>query len=313
MKQLFLLLCVLCAGRLMAQPTSNLIVFAEQGEKFWLILNGVKQNAEAQTNVKVTGLNAPNYKAKIIFEDNNLPDLDENVYLMDGGNPMVGEYTYNVKKNNKGKYVVRPLSAVPIAQALPPSPGQTVIVYSATPPPVVGGTVVQQTTTTTTGMPGDNVSMGMNVGGVSAGVSINVNDNMGSSTYTETRTTTTTTGGTVMTTQPTQVVYVNGYNGPIGCPMPMDPGSFSSARGAIADADFETTKADVARGIIGNNCFTTDQAIEIVQLFDFETTKLDLAKQLYPHVYDKGNYYRMNSVFDFDTSKSDLTRFVSSH
>ena len=316
MKQFLLILCVLCATKAFAQPTSNLIVFAEQGERFWLVLNGVKQNQEPQTNVKVTGLNAPNYKAKIIFEDNNLPDMDENVYLMWEGNAMIGEYTYNIKKNNKGKYVFRPLSAVPIAQALPPAPGQTVIVYSATPVPVTtGGTVVQQTTTTTTGTPnGGNVNMGMNVDGVSLGVNVNVNDNPGSTTYTETTytTTTTTTSGGVVTPAP-QVVYVTGYNGPVGCPMPMDAGSFANARGAIANSDFESTKSDVAKGLIANNCFTTDQAIEIVQLFDFESTKLDIAKSLYHRVYDKGNYFKINNVFDFDSSKSDLTQYISTH
>jgi len=311
MKQFLLIVLVLCGGKLFAQPTSNLIVFAEQGEKFFLILNGVRQNADPQTNVKVTGLNAPNYKAKIIFENNNLPDLDQTVYLMDGGNPMVGEYTYNIKTNSKGKYVMRGVSAVPIAQALPPAPGQTVIVFGA--PPVA---VVQTTTTTTTGggLPGDNVSVGVNVGGVSAGINMNVNGNMGSSTYTEThQTTTTTTTGYNATPTNTQVVYVNGYNGPVGCPMPMDAGSFSSAKSSIANADFESTKTDMLRNIVGNNCVTTDQAVELVQLFDFEATKLDMAKFIYPHVYDKGNYFRMNNVFDFDSSKSDLSNFVGSH
>lgn len=310
MKKFLLILSVLCVTKVMAQPTSNLIVFAEQGEKFWLILNGVKQNVDPQTNVKVTGLNAPNYKAKVIFENNNLPDLDENIYLMDGGNPMIGEYTYNIKTNNKGKYVMRGVSVVPIAQALPPAPGQTVIVFGAV--PVVSGGVVHQTTTTTTttGTPGEHVSMGMNVGGVSAGVSINVNDNMGH-THTETRQTTTT--HTTATPTTTQVIYVNGYNGPVGCPMPMDAGSFASAKSSIANADFESTKSDMTKNIFGNNCVTTDQAVEIVQLFDFESTKLEMAKFIYPHVYDKGNYFKMNNVFDFDSSKSDLSRFVGSH
>lgn len=302
---------VLCAGKLVAQPTSNLIVFAEQGEKFWLVLNGVKQNSDPQTNVKVTGLNAPNYKAKIIFENNNLPDLDENVYLMNGGEPMWGEYTYNIKTNKQGKYVVRLVSAVPIAQALPPASGQTIVVYGA-PVPASSGTVIQQTTTTTTGTPNSgNVSMGMNVDGVSAGVSINVTDNTSSSSssYTQTTTTTTTSGNVA----PTTVVYVNGYNGPVGCPMPMDAGSFASARNSIANADFESTKSEVAKNIINNNCFTTDQAVEIVQLFDFESTKLEIAKAMYHHVYDKGNYYKMSNVFDFDSSKSELSSYTSQH
>lgn len=52
-----------------AQNSSNLIVFSEDGLKFYLILNGIRQNEVPLTNVKVVDLNQPYYSAKIIFED----------------------------------------------------------------------------------------------------------------------------------------------------------------------------------------------------------------------------------------------------
>ncbi|MFN5843858.1 MAG: DUF4476 domain-containing protein, partial [Bacteroidota bacterium] len=249
-------------------------IFAEQGERFWVIINGVKQNLDPQTNVLVQGLRAPNYKMKIIFENNNLPELDQNLFFQDPG-----EYIYNIKRNKEGKYVIRANSFVPIAQIMPPPPGQTVIVYGA-PAPVgqttvtttTPGGVVQQTTTTTTtgGIPGDNISMGMSVGGVNAGVNINVNGMTGNSTYTETTTTTTTVGGTTSMTTTTgapvqqQIIYVPGYGGPIGCPIPMDPGAFANAKNSITNASFESTKQDMAKNIIGNNCFTSAQVRELL-------------------------------------------------
>ena len=309
----------------MAQVVNNVIVFSEQGEKFWLVINGVKQNVDPQTTVKVSGLPAPNYKAKVIFENNNIPDLDQNIFFNDPG-----EYTYTVKKNKDGKYICRFVSVVPLAQAPPPPLGQTVIVYGQAPVVTtvtpVGGTVTQQTTTTTTttdGFPNDNVNvnMGMNVGGVGVGINMNVNDGMGmgsstttsSSTYS---TTTTTSGGGYVVQQtppPTTVIYVPGYNGPVGCPMPMDPGAFSGARASIADADFESTKQDVARNVINNNCLTTDQIMELCNIFDFESTKLEMAKYAYTHCYDKGNYFKIGQIFDFDSSKSDLSNYTNSH
>ena len=42
-----------------AQSTSNLVIFSEDGYKFFIILNGIRQNEVAQTNVKVMGLNQP--------------------------------------------------------------------------------------------------------------------------------------------------------------------------------------------------------------------------------------------------------------
>ena len=32
--------------------TSNLVLFTEQGEQFWVILNGIRQNSKPETNVK---------------------------------------------------------------------------------------------------------------------------------------------------------------------------------------------------------------------------------------------------------------------
>jgi hypothetical protein len=52
-----------------AQPIigSNLTIFSEDGNKFFLILNGERQNLEAQTNIRVEDLTQAYYNAKIHF------------------------------------------------------------------------------------------------------------------------------------------------------------------------------------------------------------------------------------------------------
>ena len=125
--------------------SNNAILFTENGEKFQVILNGVLQNATPETNVKLTGLNAPNYKCRILFSDTKLGYLDWNMYFTEMGM----EATWNIKQNKKGEYVTRGVSAVPIAQAPASTPTQTVVVYSTSPPPAaVTTTTVQQTQTT---------------------------------------------------------------------------------------------------------------------------------------------------------------------
>lgn len=305
MKTLLLFFSLLTLGSV-AQPAGNLIVFTEQGEKFWLVINGVRQNNTAQTNVKVTGLNAPNYKTKIIFEDNNLPDLDKDIYLNQPGIDVAGEYTYNVKRNKEGKYVIRYVSAVPLAQAAPAPQGQTVVVYGTVPHT---GTV-QTTTSTTTTTHGDQVSVGMNVGGVKAGVNISVNDGAHGMTHTQTvhsTTTTTTTGA------PVQVIYVPGYTGAIGCPIPMEQSAFNAARASVANASFESTKSEMAKSIIAKNCLTSAQAAQLVSVFDFESTKLEIAKQAYHKVYDKGNFMQVSNEFEFDSSKEELAQYTGGY
>jgi hypothetical protein len=118
---------------------------------------------------------------------------------------------------------------------------------------------------------------------------------------------------TVITTNPPpqqQIVYVSGYNGPVGCSMPMSNANFSAVKQSIKDADFENTKLSTAKTIIATNCLTTDQVVEVLKMFDFEDTRLQFAKFAYSKTYDKGNYIKINTVFDFDSSKETMNKFV---
>ena len=163
------------------------------------------------------------------------------------------------------------------------------------------------------------MNVGMNLGGIGVGMNVNVNDGMGGTTQststTTYSTTTTTTGGGVVYTEPapTTIVYVPGYGGPIGCPMPMAPGDFESAKSSIASKSFESTKLEIAKQIIGSNCVVAEQVKQIMQLFDFEASKLDFAKFAYGHTYDKGNYFKVNDAFEFESSVSDLNSYIGGH
>ena len=60
---------------------SNLTVFNNGGQKFYLIMNGIKQNSVAQTNVVVSGIKNGGYSVKLIFEDGKTKDIDKNFLL----------------------------------------------------------------------------------------------------------------------------------------------------------------------------------------------------------------------------------------
>lgn len=109
---------------------------------------------------------------------------------------------------------------------------------------------------------------------------------------------------------PVVIIYVPGYTGPIGCPIPMSANNFSSIKKTISNTDFEHTKLSTAKTIVGTSCLTTDQVIEVCRLFDFEHSKLDFAKFAYSKTYDRGNYHKVNNVFDFNHSKEELNAFV---
>jgi len=285
--------------------TSNLVIFSEQGERFTVVLNGVRINDNPETNVKITDLNAPNYKLKIVFDDASIVDMDKNVYVEPGT-----ECTYNVKKNNKGEYVLRMLSQSPLAQAPPPAPGQRTIVYTQVPPNdgivIRGGTTTMTTTTTTVSDP-NVIGANVNVGGVN--MNVTVTDGTGA--YM--------TGGTTTTTYSSTTTSTTGYTGGTtvvtesGCIYPMGSTDFSSAKSSISSKSFDDTRLTVAKQIVDANCLTAQQVKEIMLLFSFEDSRLDFAKYAYNKVTDPNNYYKLNDAFTFESNVDELNNYVRSN
>ncbi|WP_430406076.1 hypothetical protein [Fluviicola sp.] len=112
MKQLFTLFILLFISQLSnAQQNTNLVFFSEQGQQFYVILNGIQQNVNPETNVRVTNLIQPYYKVKVKFTDGITPDIDKTLNFNPGT-----ETTYTIKSSNKGETVLRWMSEVPIAQ-----------------------------------------------------------------------------------------------------------------------------------------------------------------------------------------------------
>jgi len=310
----FAILLLLCGSKGFSQ-ISNAVIFTENGEKFTAILNGLRQNEKPETNVKIEGLNANFYKMKVIFDDPALGQKNFNINIEPGT-----ETTYIIKKNNKNEYVLRPMSTVPVAQAPPTNSSTTVVVYNPDAEPYTGETTVTQQTTTTTSsdVPNGGVSMGINVNDAGGNFSMNVSGYDGATTtsqQTTTVTTTTTSSAGTPATPPVHqhTAYVPGYNGPVGCDVPMQHGDFDSMKGSIQSKSFEESKLTLAKQVINSNCLLSAQVKEIMQLFTYEDSKLDFAKYAYGRTYDIGNYYKVNDAFTFETSIDELNAYINSY
>jgi hypothetical protein len=245
MKKLFSLL-VIASSALLSSAQNDLVVFSEQGERFYVVVDGIRQNAKPETNVKITGIKQPMVTVKIIFDGGKIPDIDQKIYFVWEGEDKNGwEFTYAVVK--KGDvYKLKPRSAAQIVMAPPPA-GQTVVIYSTTPPVVESTTTTISTTTTSTAPAGDNFNVNMNIGGVGVGFNVNAPaTNTSSTTSTTVITSTTTTSSGVAASPPPPVYVLPGYNGPYGCPMPMSNADFESAKNSIKAKSFEDSKLTVA-------------------------------------------------------------------
>jgi hypothetical protein len=315
MKKIICSLALLLVTLATQAQTSNVILFTENGERFYVILNGLRQNEKPETNVKVTDLNATFYKLKIIFDNASLGEKNFNLGFNEGM-----ETSFVIKKNGSGEYVLRPVSEVALAQAPPSLPTQTVVMYNTDGLGAIHTTTQQTTTTTTTNPNNGNVSMGMNVGDVGANVSVNVSGfDGGMQTSSSSSTTTTTTVTHTTTTNdyssppppPPPPAYLPGYNGPIGCPAPMNPADFADLKNSIASKSFEDSKMTIAKQVLQNNCLFVSQVKDLMALFTFENTKLDFAKYAYDFTYDIGNYFKVNDQFTFESSIEDLNNYIS--
>ena len=321
MKTLFLSAILFFTTALMlAQSTSNLVVFSEDGYKFFIILNGIRQNEVAQTNVKVMGLNQPYYSALIIFEDKKYPSIEKKfLSVTDVNDKSPLEVTYKIKKNSKGQNVLRYFSGVPMTQAAPNNPKVQVIQYNTTPMPETSTTVMTQQVTTTTNH-GNNTNVSGGTNGTNAnntnntnisvgttGMGINMNVNVNDQSYNQTTSTTTITSFNSTTSNNTnQQQNNNNCNGNYA----MSASNFSAAKNTISKQSFDETKLSTAKQIISSNCLLAAQIKELMLLFSFEETRLTLAKDAYVHCVDKNNYFLLNDAFTFSSSVEELNNSI---
>lgn len=122
MKQLLLLSTLLflsISG--FAQSKGDITIYSNTGERFYVILNGIRQNKVAETNVRVTDLTDQWYSCRVLAEDKSF-DIEKNLVVKKDS-----LVTYRITEK-KGKYKLRYYSETPI-RAAQTIEDQTTIVY----------------------------------------------------------------------------------------------------------------------------------------------------------------------------------------
>ncbi|TXE15904.1 DUF4476 domain-containing protein [Psychroserpens burtonensis] len=276
---------------------SRLTIFSEDGDAFYLILNGVRQNKEPLVNIAVDYLINEYYDTKIIFADDSTPILNKRHLMVVNVDNRRGEFIYKIKTTEHGKKL-RFYSFTPFQAILPPPSNVSVIHYNAMPLPPIQ--TITQTTTTMSSGNGDqiNIGVGVNAGGTNVGIGINVN--AGSSTTT-TQSTTTTIGG------PADVVIFEDT----GC-YAMSRWDFGQALASIKSKTFSDSRLTLAKQVTKGSCLTSGQITQITSLFDFEDSKLEYAKFAYSYCYNPENYWKVNNAFEFESTIDELNEHIES-
>ena len=301
MKKMLLIIALAVPVMLLAQrqTTGNLTVFSEDGDKFFLVLNGEKQNDKPQTNIRVEELPQPYYSAKVIFEDSTIGTITKTVQISDMDDKMM-DVTYRIKKDKASKAKLNPYSAIESKPDFIAPAGMYVHRFGQR----EFNDGVNQTTTVTTNS--NTIGASVNVPGVSMNISINDPE----LTSTSTSTTTTTTHQSTHNNQTSNSNQSSGSGN--NCRgWAMKQADFTAAKKTITDSKFDGTKLTTAKSITTANCLNADQVVAICNLFSFEESKLEFAKFAYKYTIDPKNYFKVNNVFTFDASKEELSNFTS--
>lgn len=205
MKTIFLFSTLFTFSALFAQ--SNLSIFNNNGQSFYVVLNGIRQNSKPETNVQVAQIKNGSYAVKVIFADGKTPDIDKN-FMIDAPYDITARIIF---KKGKGKLqlmgqepthgviqeavVFRPTDAANYSDAVVVNTQTTPVQNTTTiqTSPVQNTTTIQ--TTGTSNNPGVNMNMNIQEAPNTTTQTLNTNS---------TTTTTTTTG-----TNPDENVNLN--------------------------------------------------------------------------------------------------------
>ncbi len=280
--------------------SSALSIYSENGEQFFLILNGVNQNNIPQSKIRVEGLPKYGNDVQIVFADNRTPAIRKNINIAD---PVDGKSVNMVLKITRGREGYPRLKFHRCTELDRnyhgprdeyvmnygvPKQLNTVTETTYTDP--ITGQIVTQTTTTTTDGYDNNYNN-------------NYNNNQNYNNYNNNQ-------------NYNNNNYRNNNNNytppPPPPPMAMDPAAFADAKKSIAGASFEDTKLSTAKTIFASNYLNVSQVAEISNMFNFEDNKMAFVKFAYKRTVDPNNYFKLGSVFRFDANKQELNNFINS-
>ena len=300
MKKILIFIIIISGFNLTAQE-SRLTIFSENGDDFYLYLNGIRQNENPVVNISVDYLINTYYDAKIVFADENIPSIEKSRLMVVDVDNRFGEFTYKIKETRRGKKL-RFFSFTPFQQIVAPPSNVVLVGYNSNPLGPIQ--TVSQTTTTTTSSSGNggNVNIGVGINSEGNNVGIGINMNSGNNTTTTTTTTTQTIGGN---SNGTVVVQDTGCYA-------MSNQDFAQAITSIENKTFGDSKLALAKQIAKSNCLTSNQILRITNLFSFEDDKLEFAKFAYTLCFNPENYWKVNDAFDYESSIEELDEYISS-
>jgi len=291
--KIFFFVLFFAFGKLQAQVINNLVIFCNDGEKFTVVLDGFKRNEVPQTNVKVEMLDQVKYKAKIIFDNKKLADVNTTITFNDNGY----ECVFSLDKIGHKKYKLNYLSAKLMPGFVEKNNSNTtgnsnVNGNTNTSVPVVD-TVKPPPPEPPSGNPmDDNMNQNISLGGKKGAIKVDQNG----------------------------VIKVNPGNGNMGisikkhpkanCPNPVTKEEFEAFEDNMKKQITEADRELIGNSFIENNCLLSSQVKEAMKLFKTERSQIDFAKKSYTATKDFEKFSITIDGVVSQSGKDELKKYI---
>lgn len=277
-------------------PLGCITVFSEQGENFFLYLNGVQQNTVAQSRIRVDGLPDLYYKVRLVYADPSIPALNKNNVAISDGDDQLMDAVYKVTRSDNATrlrfYAMNPVIQKPLV--LPGTsvyhwgtPGVQDKPVPVQPEPKRNEPVTKQEPVAVNQAKPLNKPVPEKVTPVKEGPPKE----------------TTVRSGSVH--EPADWVCANEW--------PMWKADYAAARKNLASAKDDKERLSITEKLLSVNCFNTDQVIDMARLFNKEEARYNFVQSAFRHTIDYKNYYRVLTVFQSEAVKSRLSAYLQSN
>ncbi len=274
---------------------NDFVFYTDNGDKFTLYINNIKQNESALTNVKAENISGKTISIKVVFERSGVPSLNKSMSISSDDK----EIKIQLVKGRENVYSLKTISSTPRSHSINQS--NTVIKDNN------GSTEVKDNGHGNNGNHGNNGSgnhgngnhsnNGHGNGGHGNGGYGNNNhgnggygNNYGNNGY-----------------------WNNGY-GPTDnqrCHIPMQQNDFNSLKSQINAKYFDSSRLTLAKQACRYNCMTSDQIRDICRMLSYESNRLEFAKYAFEYCYDRYRYYMVGQSFTYSSSVDELNRFIT--
>ena len=299
--------------------TNDFVFYTDNGDRFTLYINNIKQNETAGTNVKAENISGKTIPVRVVFERSGVPTLSRTMSVSSDNK----EIKVQLVKGREDVYSMKTVSTTNRSHSNNQSNNGTTVTKDN------NGSSETKDDKSGHGNNGHNNSGHGNNGHNNDGHGNNGygNNGHGNNGY----------GNNGHGNNGYGNGYGNGHgnggygNGGYGnnhgnngywnngygptdnprCNMPMANNDYNSLKAQVNARYFDSSRLTVAKQACRYNCMTSDQIRDLCRVFSYESSKLEFAKYAFEYCYDRYRYYMVGQAFTYSSSVDELNRFIT--